>query len=178
MADEKDKDKKEIKDLEEQLFKEFNEHVNLSEPSDSRLQDNVDLNPQEYANNPEKEAKSQESEETKEKAKDEGGEEASKQPENPADLDLGDAFQSFVETEQVDDAIKSEEAKKAEAIAAEKEKNKPWRKFLAYVEAKLPLAKQSAQNLLSKSKELVQKIISYAKKPYSWFMSLSKKHKF
>lgn len=35
----------ELKSLEEELFKEFNEQVNLTEPTDSRLGDAVDLNP-------------------------------------------------------------------------------------------------------------------------------------
>lgn len=44
MADPKE-DEKALKEIEDSLFEEFNQQVRLTEPTDSRLQSNVDLNP-------------------------------------------------------------------------------------------------------------------------------------
>jgi len=192
-------DKKDIKDLEQQLFKEFNEHINLSEPSDSRLQDSVDLNPDKLDNssdevvNNEEEATSTNKkqqvaadEEDSSKAKaaiDENEPAIAKQKDATENLDLGAAFSNFVESEQVDSAIKEENDKKEEAFKKLKKPKKlkldgtKLQNILARCKAYAPILIENLKLLATKLKLGIAKSIHLLKSPFIWLANLTKKQK-
>lgn len=145
----------ELKSLEEELFKEFNEQVNLTEPTDSRLGDAVDLNPS--IKKEEKKEEKVEADPVSEKK-----EEASPEKEEVA---LGNQFSDFVGQEQLKEAEKESVEEQTEEVAKESSLKKHLEKYKALL-LKLP-------SIFSKFKIVFQFLF----KPIKWFFALNIKEK-
>ncbi|MCB0349528.1 MAG: hypothetical protein KDD37_11880, partial [Bdellovibrionales bacterium] len=179
MADPKDEEKL-LKEIEDSLFEEFNEQVRLTEPTDSRLQANVDLNPnivpgEEVPAEPKKEEekKAEDSEKVEASADEEKKapiEEATEEPAKPAEgLDLGSAFASVVDKD-IANEMPLDEGEVEEVVETPKTLNP-----IAIL--KFFIAKIKEQKILSKVGKLLKTFVFALFYPFKFAMGLNRQQK-
>jgi flagellar basal body-associated protein FliL len=180
VADPKD-DTKTLKEIEDSLFEEFNQQVRLTEPTDSRLQNNVDLNPNIV---PKAETPMSEVTKIEDKPKVDAptavaGEVAKPLPEilsgptqeqKKADaIALGDAFTNIVEKD-----IATEDASVDELLGPEVEASTSTKSPLD----KLKFVLAKVKFVISKLGKAVKILLGGLYAPIAWILHLSRRQKF